>query len=120
MGGLLNATFGNITELIIGVLLVAAGEFAVVKASLIGSILGNLVLVLGACYFFGGLRHREQRFDIRSARIHSTSLLLNAAGWRGIHAIDAIAYGDGPRTFADCVTQEFQWARRPICLRGVK
>lgn len=82
VGGLLNATFGNITELIIGVLLVWAGEFEVVKASLIGSILGNLVLVLGAAYLAGGLRHRGggQRFDAKAARGHSTSLLLAVAG----------------------------------------
>ena len=82
VGGLLNATFGNVTELIIGILLVWAGEFEVVKASLIGSILGNLVLVLGASYLLGGLRHRSggQRFDAKAARMHSTSLLLAVAG----------------------------------------
>lgn len=45
------------------------------------------------------------------AEDHSTTLLFNAAGWRGVHAIDAIAHGDGPKTFADLVTQEFQWSR---------
>jgi len=82
VGGLLNATFGNVTELIIGILLVSAGEFEVVKASLIGSILGNLVLVLGAAYLAGGLRHRSggQRFDAKAARGYSTSLLLAVAG----------------------------------------
>jgi Ca2+:H+ antiporter len=82
VGGLLNATFGNVTELIIGILLVWAGEFEVVKASLIGSILGNLVLVLGAAYLAGGLRHRGggQRFDARAARGYSASLLLAVAG----------------------------------------
>jgi Ca2+:H+ antiporter len=82
IGGLLNATFGNITELIIGILLVFAGEFEVVKASLIGSIIGNLVLVLGASYLAGGLRHRAsgQRFDAKAARVHSSSLLLAVAG----------------------------------------
>lgn len=80
VGGLLNATFGNLTELIIGILLVAAGQFEVVKASLIGSILGNLVLVMGACYFVGGLRYREQRFSARAAGVHAGSLLLAVAG----------------------------------------
>jgi Ca2+:H+ antiporter len=82
VGGLLNATFGNVTELIIGILLVWANEFDVVKASLIGSILGNLVLVLGAAYLAGGLRHRSggQRFDAKAARAYSTSLLLAVAG----------------------------------------
>jgi Ca2+:H+ antiporter len=79
VGGLLNATFGNITELIISILLVAAGEFTVVKASLIGSIVGNLFLVLGASILAGGLRFREQEFSVRSAGVHSSSLLLAVA-----------------------------------------
>jgi cellulose synthase (UDP-forming) len=45
------------------------------------------------------------------AEDHSTTLMMNAAGWRGVHAVDAIAHGDGPKTFADMVTQEFQWSR---------
>ena len=45
------------------------------------------------------------------AEDHSTTLMMNSAGWRGVHAIDAIAHGDGPCTFADMVTQEFQWSR---------
>lgn len=45
------------------------------------------------------------------AEDHSTTLFMNAHGWRGAHALDAIAHGDGPRTFADLVTQEFQWSR---------
>jgi hypothetical protein len=45
------------------------------------------------------------------AEDHSTTLFMNAHGWRGVHAIDAIAHGEGPRTFADLVTQEFQWSR---------
>jgi len=80
LGGLLNATFGNVTELIIAILLVRAREFEVVKASLIGSILGNLVLVLGAAYLAGGLRFAEQRFSARAVAVHATSLLLAVAG----------------------------------------
>ncbi|MDR0780161.1 MAG: glycosyltransferase [Pseudomonadales bacterium] len=45
------------------------------------------------------------------AEDHSTTLMMNAYGWRGVHALDAIAHGDGPNTFADLVTQEFQWSR---------
>ncbi|RWO49558.1 MAG: glycosyltransferase [Mesorhizobium sp.] len=45
------------------------------------------------------------------AEDHSTSMLINAAGWQGVHALDAIAHGDGPQTFADLITQEFQWSR---------
>jgi Ca2+:H+ antiporter len=80
VGGLLNATFGNVTELIICILLVQAGEFDVAKASLVGSILGNLILVLGFSYLLGGIRFPEQRFSPRSASVHSSSLLLAVAG----------------------------------------
>jgi len=45
------------------------------------------------------------------AEDHSTTLMMNAKGWAGVHAIDAIAHGEGPRTFADMVTQEFQWSK---------
>lgn len=45
------------------------------------------------------------------AEDHSTTLMMNAHGWHGVHAIDAIAHGDGPGTFADLITQEFQWSR---------
>src|SRR5213080_5380793 len=60
LGGLLNATFGNVTELIVAVLLVLAGNIDVVKASLIGSIIGNLLLVLGVSFVAGGLTRKEQ------------------------------------------------------------
>ncbi len=50
------------------------------------------------------------------AEDHSTTLMMNAYGWRGVHALDAIARGDGPRTFADLVTQEFQWSRSLVML----
>ncbi len=50
------------------------------------------------------------------AEDHSTTLMMNAKGWRGAHAIDAIANGDGPQTFADLATQEFQWSRSVMML----
>ncbi len=80
MGGFLNATFGNVTELIIAFFLILDGELQVVKASLTGSILGNLLFVLGLSFLFGGLRHREQRFNAQSAGIHATSLGLAVTG----------------------------------------
>ncbi|OGC46363.1 hypothetical protein A3F07_04830 [candidate division WWE3 bacterium RIFCSPHIGHO2_12_FULL_38_15] len=45
------------------------------------------------------------------AEDHSTTLLMNAQGWKGVHALDAVAFGDGPASFADAMTQEFQWSR---------
>ena len=80
MGGFLNATFGNVTELIIAIFLLLEGEIEVVKASLTGSILGNLLFVLGLSFLFGGLRHREQRFNAQSAGVHATSLGLAVTG----------------------------------------
>src|SRR5260370_34142181 len=80
LGGLLNATFGNLTELIVAVLLIAAGQFEVVKASLIGSIVGDLLLVLGLSLVVGGLRCGEQAFSERSAGVHTGSLVLAVAG----------------------------------------
>ncbi len=50
------------------------------------------------------------------AEDHSTTLMMNTGGWRGAHALDAIAHGDGPRTFADLVTQEFQWSRSLVMI----
>ncbi|MBI2237271.1 MAG: calcium/proton exchanger [Actinobacteria bacterium] len=80
IGGLLNATFGNVTELIIAVFLILDDEVEVVKASLTGSILGNLLLVLGLSLLVGGLRHEEQRYNERAAGVHSTSLALAVTG----------------------------------------
>jgi Ca2+:H+ antiporter len=96
-GGLLNATFGNLTELIIAVFLVLRGEFDVVKASLIGSILGNILLVLGLSFFLGGLRYREQDFNERSASVHATSLMLAVLGL----VMPALFALDPSHTFAE-------------------
>jgi len=79
-GGLLNATLGNLTELIVGFFLVAAGDVAILKATLIGSIVGNLLFVLGLSFAAGGLRHKSMRFNPRSASVHASSLLLAVAG----------------------------------------
>ena len=80
LGGLLNATFGNVTELIVAVLLVLAGNIDVVKASLIGSIIGNLLLVLGVSFVAGGLTRKEQEFNPKAAGVHAASLLLAVTG----------------------------------------
>jgi Ca2+:H+ antiporter len=80
LGGLLNATFGNVAELIIAIFLILDDEVEVVKASLTGSILGNLLLVLGISFLAGGLRHREQRFNAQAAGVHANSLILAVIG----------------------------------------
>src|SRR5947209_14180512 len=63
IGGLLNATFGNAAELIIAIMALRQGLYPVVKASLTGSIIGNMLLVLGAAFLSGGLKHKEQNFN---------------------------------------------------------
>lgn len=76
IGGLLSATFGNAVELIIGGIALQHGLIDLVKASVTGSILGNLLLVLGLSFFVGGIRHPIQRFNIRAARSNASMLVL--------------------------------------------
>ena len=79
IGGLLNVTFGNAPELIIALFALGAGLHEVVKASIVGSIMGNTLLVLGAAMFFGGIGRDRQRFDRTAASAQSSMLLLAAA-----------------------------------------
>ena len=82
----LNATFGNAAELIIAIFLVREGLFDMVKASITGSIIGNLLLVLGACVFLGGLKYKEQRFNVQLAS-HNSSLMIWPSSRSAIPAI---------------------------------
>src|SRR4051794_27639521 len=78
IGGLLNVTFGNAPEIIIALFALGSGLHEVVKASLIGSMLGNILLVLGASMFIGGLGRNRQKFDRTAASAQSAMLLLAA------------------------------------------
>jgi Ca2+:H+ antiporter len=80
IGGLLNATFGNAAELIIAVMAMRKGLYSVVKASLTGSIIGNILLVLGAAALAGGMRHKRQKFNRTGACSQATLLTLAAIG----------------------------------------
>lgn len=80
VGGLLNATFGNATELIIAFVAMKAGMFDVVKASLAGSVIGNILLVLGMSMLVGGIKHKTQTFNRNSINITSSMLLLSVLG----------------------------------------
>lgn len=80
VGGLLNATFGNATELIIAFFALKAGKLEVVKASITGSILGNVLLVLGLAIFLGGLKHKTQVFSQKNAGILTSLLTLSVLG----------------------------------------
>ena len=75
-GGLLNATFGNATELIIALVALNEGLVNVVKASITGSIMGNLLLVLGLSMLLGGLKYKEQSFQPVVARVNASSMNL--------------------------------------------
>jgi Ca2+:H+ antiporter len=79
IGGLLNVTFGNAPELIIALFALGAGLHEVVKASIVGSIMGNVLLVLGAAMFFGGWKRDHQTFNRTAASAQSSMLLLAAA-----------------------------------------
>ena len=78
VGGLLNATFGNAPELIIAFVALKAGYLDMVRASLIGAILANLLLALGLSFLLGGIRYHDQRFNPMAARTYSTMMLLAA------------------------------------------
>ena len=78
VGGLLNATFGNAPELIIALVALRAGYLDMVRASIIGAILANLLLALGIAFLLGGLRHHEQTYNAGASRVYSTMMLLAA------------------------------------------
>ena len=80
IGGLLNATFGNAAELIIGALALRQGLTDLVKASLTGSIIGNVLLVFGLAAFVGGLKRSVLKFNRTAAGLAATMLLLSAIG----------------------------------------
>src|SRR5262245_1991561 len=76
IGGLLNATLGNLTELVIAIAALRAGMIDLVKASLTGAVVTNSLFMLGGSFLVGGLKHRVQEFNPRNARVQSGMLLL--------------------------------------------
>jgi Ca2+:H+ antiporter len=94
VGGLLNATFGNAAELIISFMALRGGLYEIVKASLTGSIIGNVLLVLGASALAGGMKYREQAFNAVGAQSQAAMLTLGAIG---LIAPAAFHYLAGPR-----------------------
>ena len=91
IGGLLNVTFGNAPELIIALFALQAGLQEVVKASIIGSILGNLLLVLGAAMLIGGWGKERQKFVAEAASAQATMLLLATVALRAAGDVPARA-----------------------------
>lgn len=93
LGGLLNATFGNATELIIALIALNAGLVNVVKATITGSIIGNLLLVMGFSMLLGGLRYKEQEFQPIVARVNASSMNLAVIAILLPTAMDATSAG---------------------------
>jgi Ca2+:H+ antiporter len=96
LGGLLNATFGNAAELIIGISALSAGLTQVVLASITGSIIGNVLLVLGMSMFFGGWRHGAQFFSKANAGHYATMMALAVVGMTLPTLIALVGEGTGP------------------------
>jgi Ca2+:H+ antiporter len=78
VGGLLNATLGNLTELVISLTALAAGQYLLVKATIVGAVVTNALFMLGASFFLGGLKHHIQNFNPANARLQGGLLLLVA------------------------------------------
>jgi Ca2+:H+ antiporter len=103
IGGFLNVTFGNAPELIIAFFALNEGLQEVVKASLVGSILGNILLVMGAAMFIGGRKRERQRFDRTAANVTSLMLLLAVVAMI-MPAVFELVQGTGlPRPDAEAV-----------------
>src|SRR4051812_34571713 len=96
IGGLLNVTFGNAPELIIALFALGKGLHEVVKASLVGSILGNILLVLGAAMLFGGLKRDRQFFNRTAASAQSSMLLLAGAALAMPAVFQLVEHGSLP------------------------
>jgi len=103
VGGVLNATFGNAAELIITIFALAAGLSTVVKASIIGSIIGNVLLVLGASLLIGGLKNGAQTFSATIAGINASMLAIVAAALSLPTIFAATNPGQGPATLSVAV-----------------
>jgi Ca2+:H+ antiporter len=103
IGGLLNVTFGNFPELVIAFFALLEGLQEVVKASIIGSIIGNILLVMGASMLFGGLRRDRQTFDRTAAGAQSSMLLLAMAALVMPAVFQLVAGGGLPSVDAERV-----------------
>lgn len=79
LGGLMNATFGNAVELIVSIVALRQGEIRIVQASMLGSILSNILLVLGCCFLAGGIRERERSFNTTVASTMSSLMAVASA-----------------------------------------
>src|SRR3984893_16879262 len=98
IGGLLNATFGNAAEIIIGLAALSKGLPEVVRASLAGSIIGNILLVLGCAMLAGGWKHRQQKFSAANAGYYAAMLALSVIGMAIPSLLATVGEGTKPGT----------------------
>jgi Ca2+:H+ antiporter len=95
VGGLLNATLGNLTELVIAVAALRAGQYMLVKASIAGAIVTNTLFVLGASFLLGGLKQHVQEFNRVSARLQANLLFLATIALLASSAVSKVDASDG-------------------------
>lgn len=98
LGGLMNATFGNATELILAFIALKAGLVGVVKATITGSIVSNLLLVMGFSMLLGGLRYKEQNFQPTAARLNASLMNLAVVALLLPTAVQYTSSGIGEQT----------------------
>ncbi len=99
VGGLLNATFGNAPELIISIVALRAGLFDMVRASLAGAILANLLLALGVAFLLGGIRYHEQEYNPVASRVYSTMMLIAVISLSIPSGLRRVLGGDEPMAY---------------------
>jgi Ca2+:H+ antiporter len=112
-GGLLNATLGNLTELVIATAALRAGEYALVKGSVAGAIVTNALFMLGASFLLGGLQHHVQEYNRAGARLHAGLLLLATIALLGPSAI-----GKADLVAGAAVTQSLSVALAVLLIAG--
>src|SRR5438445_8136179 len=98
VGGLLNATLGNLTELIIAVTALRAGEYMLVKASIAGAIVTNSLFMLGASFLLGGLRYHVQDYNRAGGRLHAGLLLMATTALLAPSAVAELDLAQGEAT----------------------
>jgi Ca2+:H+ antiporter len=107
LGGLLNASFGNAVELIVSIIALLKNQILIVQTSLIGSILSNLLLVMGMCFFFGGLKRSEQYFNITVAQTAASMLAL---------AVGSIIIPGAFQSFSGGLSSMVQKTEKPLLI----
>jgi len=97
IGGLLNATLGNLTELVIAITALSAGQYMLVKASIAGVIVTNTLFMLGASFFLGGIKHHTQEYNPSTARMQASMLFLATIALLVPSAISQADFVDGAK-----------------------